>query len=346
MKIKIKKVISVFLCVMIFVMIGTVNFAHGVSASKNIVDSGNCGLYGDNLKWIFYSDGELVISGNGEMNWYYVDHTNGGEETSRSAPWSRYYKDIAVITIEEGVTSIGNDALIGKNIQYYKVNLPKSLEYFQCLIDFDGSIYEAVKTYQTKGKHIAFCYAGTQAQWDDVVCKYYRMAVDEKTNEYDMRYRKSSTENRIAHTGYQDYMDMYFNGEEPVDFCKIQRTTSTVTINPFEKVELYSHYYVNANKDAKLIWTIEDKGIFLNGETDKTASGATATLLFLDDTTIKLQLVSSDGNVISEDEVFLKSYINKDTSIFETIKYGFLMVIITIVGALGGTIGPWIGSLL
>lgn len=100
--------------------IDSVNFTHAVSASKNVVDSGNCGLYGDNLKWIFYSDGKLVISGNGEINWYYIDHNNGGEEASRSAPGSKYHKDIAVITIEEGVTSIGNNALIGKNIQYYK----------------------------------------------------------------------------------------------------------------------------------------------------------------------------------------------------------------------------------
>lgn len=42
----------------------------------------------------------------------------------------------------------------------------------------------------------------------------------------------------------------------------------------------------------------------------------------------------------------MKSYINKDASIFETIKYGFLMVTIAIVGALGGMVDPWTGPLL
>ncbi len=344
MKDRFNKILLLFLCLIMICSMGLVSVVYSVDEQRDVIDSGDCGLYGDNLKWIFYSDGELVISGDGEMNWYYVDHNDGGKETSRSAPWSKYYNDIAVITIEEGVTSIGNDALIEKNIQYHKVNLPRSLEYFECLIDFNGNIYETVKTYQTKGKHIAFCYAGTQAEWDKVVCRHYRMAVDEKTKEYDIRYRKSSTENRIRHTGYQDYMDMYFNGEEPVDFCKIQRTNATVTTMRLEKVELYPYYYVGNDNGAELVWTIDGKSIFVYGDSDKTTKGNEVEMIFLDDTTVKLQLISSKGDVICEDEIFLKA--SNSTPFLANLQAWILLAVMIFVGVVGGTIGPWIGSLL
>lgn len=344
MKKKFIKVLSLILCMTMFATMNCVNFAYATSENRNVVSSGDCGLYGDNLKWILYTDGELVISGNGEMNWYYIDHSNGGRETSKSAPWSKYYNDISVITIEEGVTSIGNDALVGVNIQYCRINIPQSIEYFECLEDFGGSLFDTIKEYQSKGKHIAFCYAGSESDWNLIKCKHYRVVLNESTKEYERTLLNTSIENRIEYTGYQDYQAMYYNGKEPANFCKIQRTTATVTINPFETVDLYAHYYIDYKENTEFIWTIEGESVFLNSKTDKKTSGKGATLLFLDDTTVKLQVISSSGNVISEDEITLKA--PTKTSFLEKIKYSFVMTLIVIISFFGGTVGPWIGSLL
>ncbi|MBR3835979.1 MAG: leucine-rich repeat domain-containing protein, partial [Clostridia bacterium] len=65
---------------------------------RAIVDSGTCG---ENLTWILYEDGELVISGTGEMTDY---------SFPTDAPWYNNRSLIKTVTIEDGVTSIGNYA--------------------------------------------------------------------------------------------------------------------------------------------------------------------------------------------------------------------------------------------
>lgn len=63
------------------------------------------GTCGTNLNWILYADGELVISGSGAM-------TNFTTEYSRPKdnPWYGMCKKIKSVTVEYGVTSIGNYA--------------------------------------------------------------------------------------------------------------------------------------------------------------------------------------------------------------------------------------------
>lgn len=57
------------------------------------------GTCGENLDWVLYETGELVISGSGDMTDY---------STSSTAPWySKYASKITSLTILEGVTSIG-----------------------------------------------------------------------------------------------------------------------------------------------------------------------------------------------------------------------------------------------
>ena len=68
--------------------------------TSGILDSGDCGADGDNVNWTLYNDGELVISGNGEMKNYY----------SFEAPWYSNHKEIDKVTIKNGVTCIGNAA--------------------------------------------------------------------------------------------------------------------------------------------------------------------------------------------------------------------------------------------
>lgn len=139
---------------------------------------------------------------------------------------------------------------------------------------------------------------------------------------------------------------MYFENESHRDVCKIKRKTATVTINTFEKVELYADYSVYSNENYELLWSVDGKSYFLNGGIDKTTTGTNVKLLFLDDTTIKLQIVSSNGDVLCEDEIFLKSYRNKETPFLAKLQSWILLPIIVFIGVIGGTIGPWIGSIL
>ena len=65
--------------------------------------SGKCG---DNLIWTFYGDtGTLVISGTGAM----YDYDIAEEEYT---PWNNFKTEIKKLIIEDGVTTIGNDAFV------------------------------------------------------------------------------------------------------------------------------------------------------------------------------------------------------------------------------------------
>lgn len=67
---------------------------------------------------------------------------------------------------------------------------------------------------------------------------------------------------------------------------------------------------------------------------------------FLGDTNIKLQLVSQDGEVLAEDEIFIETLPEK--TIFEKIREKFvstfLTVWIVVIGVIGGTFGPLFGG--
>ena len=90
---------------------------------STVVDSGKCG---DNLTWTLYNTGELVISGTGAMTNYLTKTINSDIVTT--APWRTYYKtELKKLTIQEGVTSIGNCAFAGCSGFTSALNLPKSL---------------------------------------------------------------------------------------------------------------------------------------------------------------------------------------------------------------------------
>lgn len=71
--------------------------------NRTVTASGDCGASGDKVTWILYDDGELVISGSGEM------HNYIGYETY-NIPWYSYESYIKKIVVGDGVTSIGNYA--------------------------------------------------------------------------------------------------------------------------------------------------------------------------------------------------------------------------------------------
>ncbi len=68
---------------------------------REILAEGTCG---DNLTWILYKDGELVISGTGKMT---------GWSVGTVTPWGKYTKQITKLTIGESVESIGSYAFSG-----------------------------------------------------------------------------------------------------------------------------------------------------------------------------------------------------------------------------------------
>jgi len=73
-----------------------------LGAARQTLDSGDCGAQGDNVTWTLYEDGELVIEGTGDMNSFFDP-----------VPWQDYLDDITTVTIENGVTSVGDNSFCG-----------------------------------------------------------------------------------------------------------------------------------------------------------------------------------------------------------------------------------------
>ncbi len=72
-------------------------------SDRTIVAFGQCGA---NAEWILYEDGELEITGTGAMyNW----------TGSSNAPWYSYRDQITSVTINSGITTIGNYAFTNCN---------------------------------------------------------------------------------------------------------------------------------------------------------------------------------------------------------------------------------------
>ena len=72
------------------------------AVTDTVIDSGECGADGDNLTWTLYDDGEMVISGTGDMDDFWSD-----------APWYSHRTSIQTVFIPDGVTSIGEEAFYG-----------------------------------------------------------------------------------------------------------------------------------------------------------------------------------------------------------------------------------------
>ena len=207
---KFKKVLSVFLAVIfIFSTFSTVNaFAY---EDRNVIASGICGAEGDNLKWTLYDDGELVISGEGEMSFYYISEKAVEISSPFIPPWYDYFDDIRVITVEEGVTGIGDAAFGLYPRMYHRVNLPKSLKYY-----YSGSFVAAHPDDIT----LACCYAGTESEWNKVEQRSWTtLRPDLVTGEIiTIAHRNPKYGWGISDNATDD---MYYNSEEPEAYCEI-----------------------------------------------------------------------------------------------------------------------------
>lgn len=104
-----KKALSIALCIIMLMS----TFVIGITASAANANSGNCG---DNLTWTLDDKGTLTISGTGDMYNYDINY---------DSPWY-FNKDVKVIIIDNGVTSIGGVAF-GYCENLTKVTIPDSV---------------------------------------------------------------------------------------------------------------------------------------------------------------------------------------------------------------------------
>ena len=73
------------------------------------VASGTCG---DNVTWTLDTDGLLIISGTGPMKDYYHSTEWGAYTDSDPVPWANYRAQIKSVVIENGVTTVGDQAFL------------------------------------------------------------------------------------------------------------------------------------------------------------------------------------------------------------------------------------------
>ena len=100
-----------FFLPLLLLCLSLVAFALGAGAA---VETGSCG---DNLTYALDTEtGVLTISGNGAMTDFYE---------ATPAPWSSYAASVRTVVLEEGVTTLGNLALVGTNLE--RLTLPTTL---------------------------------------------------------------------------------------------------------------------------------------------------------------------------------------------------------------------------
>lgn len=117
----------------------------------NVVEIGTCGAQGSNLTWTLDTDGTLTIKGKGAM-----EDFDGETEP----PWIDYQDYISIVVIQDGVTSIGDDAFFQCGLT--SVTIPESVTsigedaFFNCLGLTSMDIPEGVTNIGAG----AFCYCG------------------------------------------------------------------------------------------------------------------------------------------------------------------------------------------
>lgn len=318
MKGKIKRISAMVLCVaLLFTMMNTA-FAQ---ESRTAVDSGFCGAQGENLAWTLYDDGELVISGEGEMDWYSVDWEGNKYTVSNPVKrpgWFDYYDKIYVITVEEGVTSIGNDAFYtgmpSRGFEpsiYYKINLPKSLVFFEDM--FSSNAYNRIE-----GKHLAYVYAGSEGEWNSIEDRVALINFDKNRVPVERVY--GSISQHSTPKIKDRYSELYFNGKEPEDFCKIVSSQS-------EDVNYTAYYYTSNPKAETIEWYTVNNGEETKiGEISITENEAKTMMIpnyKEGNVYLKAKIVDSDGNVIIESKEW---YIGTEYPFFTKVEMYFQLL--------------------
>ena len=281
---------------------------------RAVVDSGFCGEDGENLTWTLYADGELVIGGEGKMDWYDVESTG-----KRLPPWFAYYDEIDVITVEEGVTSIGRHAFStgfsGEEFDpasYYKINLPKSLEFYE-----DDMFYDNGKN-RIPGKHLAYCYAGSEEEWGHVALKTCTLTFSEETDGPVKRDYGYGSAFNIRPEG--DFESLWFNGEEPETFCELVKQSTG-------DIDVVTHYYASNPEAKKIEWyMINQDTEYKVGETAANEHEAVeiVTPEFEEgDVYMKAKILDENGNVIVSSQNLWIGQVFREPTFFEQVEMYF-----------------------
>lgn len=234
MKGKIKRTLAVLLVMALIVSALSLN-VFATDSENGVVETGFCGAQGENLTWTFYENGELVISGEGEMaNYKFVT----------GQPWNKYRTEIKVITVEEGVTSLGCSAFSMNGSCYYKVYLPESLEYVG-----EYSVYNRVC-----GQILAIIYAGSEEEWKLVKERKYNPSIPyEDESWFEKAYIGYETDIDLTEQNAIYSTEMYYNGEEPQAHANINSFTE-LKGQPGNRIDLFAHYYISSAEDCELVW--------------------------------------------------------------------------------------------
>lgn len=346
-----KKLTAIIMCIaMILTAIPMAAFA---ADDRAVVETGFCGEDGENLTWTLYADGELVISGEGRMDWYDVMGMGIGCSNKRP-PWFKYYSKIDVITLEEGVTSIGNDAFYpGEKAAgcdpavYYKINLPKSLELIE------DHIFEIFAENRIVGKHLAYCYAGSEEDWQHVQMRNIVIEYNADENPVDRTITFGASFGLVPEGRYEG---IYYNGEEPQAFCKMVNSYS-------DNVDIVTHYYASNPEAAKIEWYTINNGIETKVGEISAKEHEPVEIRIPDykegDVYMKAKIIAADGNVIVSSEnlwigdasIKEPTFLEKVKMYFQIIYFEFYMMFYILNAAIEGGLIPelfksWFGNLI
>jgi hypothetical protein len=163
----------------------------------HIIASGSCGK---GLTWTLDSNGVLTIKGSGAMDSWGKPGKASAEgkrllpTEDPSAPWAEYLDDILYIVIEEGVTSIGNNAFNGctnlQSITCQGTNPPA------VGTDAFAGVGESVEVFVPESAVDAYNDAAQWKDFDVEASEQTPTAIDQITND------QSSMTNKVIENGH------------------------------------------------------------------------------------------------------------------------------------------------
>ncbi len=243
------------------------------------------------------------------MAWYYLDISDGKEDTDQAAPWYGYRERIKLITVEEGVTSIGSYAFKFGGERYYRINLPLSLEFWE-INSFTSKMWGL-------GQQRVFRYSGSDKDWSKVREKLFIFIFNEdKTQVIDREcYHTASAWGRLN--------VVYYNGKEPEPYCAIRPYDSAFSSSRLEKgesSEFYFCYYTDKYTDARVEFRTQGDACEIE-YIEKSAEGVPEKFKLTSITygkfTVIAELVDPDGSVICSDEISVFSNVPEDMTFRE-----------------------------
>lgn len=279
-----------------------------VESSKKVVDSGFCGVDdGENAKWTYYDNHELVISGKGEMNSYYFD-----DNVQIKQPWYAYLDDILYVTIENGITQIGSFAFSRTTkTPLRKIVIPKSVKYI-------GNNFVSLHHYGGYERYI--CYEGSKEQWSEIKQPIFKPSISYVTTESAPGQTISVKEvtlyqSAIGNTVSNFSWEIAYNGDIPKPFINIsfnipyysQKDNCYIVSEDTKSITDYMfNFYFAEYTDAKLIWTVNGKKIYETND-GVNYSNPAISMPKKGTITVKVDMVDENEKVIDSTQTVITS---------------------------------------